>query len=195
MISFKHHLREISRPGGLSGPDFDAPNIDVKALVWRSLQAATRPLENTPLAPMWSRVPMSQSPSNLQSVLRHYASNLPRRYSNPGFRKPGGSPRSAEGMQRPSYDTLRRTAVAFVLDVEFVDRKIQPGILPSFDRALIVEPVTKAILVIPSIRKPKNYHRFPQKEVANAVAHVMRPVNKATAGDPVSRQRGRSRPY
>jgi hypothetical protein len=179
MISFKRYLREsISHDrrqadaAALAHASLNAPSIDVKAVVWRGLQAAVRPLADTPLAPMWSRVPMSQAPSNLQTVLRHYVSRLPRT------------------LGRLPYETLRRGAVAYVLDVEQVAASPAPldrrrgrrGPPPSLDRAVIVEPVTGAVLVIPSIRTPQTYRHFRSTEAAKAVHAVMQPITLGGTG-------------
>ena len=157
MISFKRYLRESIRPNlaSVGNADLNAPNIDVKAVVWRSLQAATRPLADTPLAPMWSRVPMSQAPSNLQTVLRHYVSRLPRT------------------LGRLPYETLRRGAVSYVLDVEPSAVPPRHKFSAPFDTAVIVEPVTGAVLVVPSIRNPQTYRHFQSTKIARAIAAAM----------------------
>jgi len=168
MISFKRYLRESIRPNlaGVDNADLNAPSIDVKAVVWRGLQAAVRPLADTPLAPMWSRVPMSQAPSNLQTVLRHYVSRLPRT------------------LGRLPYETLRRGAVAYVLDVEQVAASPAPldrrrgrrGPPPSIDTAVIVEPVTGAVLVVPSIRNPQAYRHFQSTKITQATQAAMKSI-------------------
>ena len=159
MISFKRYLREATAEA-LPSPNLDAPNIDVKAVVWRGLQAAVRPLADTPLAPMWSRVPMPQAPSNLQTVLRHYVSRLP---------------------NRVPYEKFRRGAVAYILDVELPPapprRRTSYRPPTSFDRAVVVEPVTGAVLVVPSIRNPQTYHYFQSTKIAKAIAAAMQPIN------------------